>query len=1774
MARAKARRWLGLGAGLLLGLAPQQMTPAQEVEKGKIIRVAQPGNDASRSGGTPSRPSGQPRAALSQAIEEQERGAYEAAAPLIQTAIAGQRSLSAKEQALLAKLAGDNRTALAARRDAMQDLRKADDLLKKGSLKEAQEHIRRAAAKQQYLQPKYRDHLSYMWRYATGGKAVPRPATSTSAKPEARPAEAEGGNPMVEAFKKVQLARAELARYNFDVAEQLAREAQEMKVRFVRPEDSPQRILEEISQARKDPKVLLAASRAALAGKEFDRAEKLARQAEQMGSWTFTVFGDKPSRVLEDIAEARARGTDPRPVQSADGGTKPPETDRSKTQALQLVRQGRAALQKGDVAAARDYAEQARKLQARFTWWDDTPEKLLADVAKKGSAPQKEVVEDTPPEGGEIQQVEHREVKPVENKPRANKDEARDMLDQGRALMEQGKFEEATEMAMKVKRMSWISWGIFDRNTPDRLLLDIRQGRAEHSKEESVKVLAQGRDLLTRGDLEGATRAAYQAQTLHGPYSIWDFGDRPEKLLSDIEVAKREQRAAATANPEKVKEQPDQLTQREPERRPAPPPVPTPTPTAENPPRPTPEDRQTPEKVAYEKLEQARVAIRRGDIEIARKLADDVKRMNVKLDPQIGSPEQIHEELNRIESFNQAITKVEQKEQDARKLLAEARRLQKENKLVDAHKKALEANQLGAKFGLDEDSPTLAVQQLEGLARKHIEVYTKRADEFARYGTDAPEVRFEKARKCLVYSQYLARAFRQDEQEIHARLEWLERTRTGNSAVVQSPTIMELGGASSKLPGPGADIQKVAHLPDPTPSPTTPNQGSEYLEKARLELRAGELANARRLAEEAFNGPYQVREEALAVLRTIDTEEFNQRCLEACRTFDSAMQAYRRREYNFARNIVKEVDVRLLDPDRQGRLREVLMTPEMHQPAPSELVQTGHAGDPQPGHSQATDSVKEQTPSEGKQELTLLETTRAKREVFFQAMEQKGRDVRRQALEKFRTGQAEEAVKLLEEHLHKLATADMEPGQMALLKKPIDQRLSQFKLLAEQQKWLAESTQTHEQKTASRAGRFLAEENKNKKIAELMKEFNNFYRDAQYKEAYLAANKAKEIDPDNAHVTAAAIMAQRKLRLDEWKDIKGNNERFTYEVMKDTGRMPDADTIESGITYDKDRWDDVRKRPLDGTTILGHQSAAEREIERRLDTNVTLTFQNTPLYRVIEELRAMHGLNIDFDTAALDREGIDVNRPVSVHLDQIKLKSALNVLLRKVHLTWIIRDDILQITTPSGAKGKQRLATYQVADLVIPVQDFGTINTDQVNPQFGKPLTPPRPGSNGGVSPQFSPNSLSTGTPVGSPGGSNYSPFGGSDPTSGSTNGVTVSTSKTREDMLIKLIISTIKPETWRDMGGPGTIEFFPLTMSLVINQDPQIQEEIQELLAALRRLQDQEVSVEIRFITVREAFYERMGVNFNMNIRNEHNTERFEPLLTSGVLRPGGFINKFIPNDFLTGLTPAGTFTPDLNIPINNTTFFSAIPPFGGYQAGVGGITMGLAFLSDIQVFMFLEAVQADQRSNVMLAPRMTLFNGQTAVLNVSTSQNMVVGGAVDETVPGTGRFVFIPLISPQPVQANVVQIQAVITGDRRFVRLSLAPQFFSTDSAGPIDVFPISFPIFPTLTPGLDGNPVVFNQFIQQPIVNTISIGTTVLVPDGGTVLLGGLKFLNEGRNELGPPILSKIPYVNRLFKNVGYGRESASLMLMVTPRIIIQEEEEFRQTGYSAQLPPVGP
>jgi general secretion pathway protein D len=386
---------------------------------------------------------------------------------------------------------------------------------------------------------------------------------------------------------------------------------------------------------------------------------------------------------------------------------------------------------------------------------------------------------------------------------------------------------------------------------------------------------------------------------------------------------------------------------------------------------------------------------------------------------------------------------------------------------------------------------------------------------------------------------------------------------------------------------------------------------------------------------------------------------------------------------------------------------------------------------------------------------------------------------------------------------------------------------------------------------------------------------------------------------------------------------------------------------------------------------------------------------------------------------------------------------------------------------------------------------------------------------------------------------------------------------QTMERMLIDLIKNAVSKNSWSDAGGKGEIQFYPLGMALVVNQTLEVQEEVAALLNALRRLQDLEIAVEMRMVSVSEAFFEKMGLDFDINIKTGHS--RMEQNLLSGQFAPFGSVNRNLGvNGVVSGLTPAGTLTPDLNIPIRNSSYDFSVPPFGGFPGTIGqdgGLSLGLAFLNDIQVFMFLEAAQGDRRSNIMQAPKVTMFNGQVVTLTITDQQFFLTD--VQLAVPANGnQLFFVPNNAPYPL-GIAITVTAVVSADRRFVRIN--PSITMTNLASAtVPLFPVQI-VVPQFFDGPGNNsstftqPQVFQMFFQQPTFTTISINTTVNVPDGGTVLLGGLKTLSEGRNEYGPPILGKIPYLSRLFRNTAYGRESQSLMIMVTPRIIINEEEE---------------
>jgi general secretion pathway protein D len=383
-------------------------------------------------------------------------------------------------------------------------------------------------------------------------------------------------------------------------------------------------------------------------------------------------------------------------------------------------------------------------------------------------------------------------------------------------------------------------------------------------------------------------------------------------------------------------------------------------------------------------------------------------------------------------------------------------------------------------------------------------------------------------------------------------------------------------------------------------------------------------------------------------------------------------------------------------------------------------------------------------------------------------------------------------------------------------------------------------------------------------------------------------------------------------------------------------------------------------------------------------------------------------------------------------------------------------------------------------------------------------------------------------------------------------------------DSLIDLITTTIAPTSWDTVGGPGSVAPFETNLTLVVSQTQEVHEQIADLLQQLRRLQDLQVTIEVRFINLSDNFFERIGVDFDFNI-DDNFTQPAIPISADNG------------RSAVIGLEQVGNLTPTLNLDLQfrQGSFGATLPNVPGalFDPTTAG-TFGFAILSDIEAFFLITAAQGDTRSNILQAPKITLFNGQTAFVSDTTQRPFVTS-----IIPVVGDFA----AAHQPVivvlsEGTSLSVQAIVSNDRRFVRLTLVP-FFST--IGEVEQFTFTGSKT-TSKKSSDSNKNKGDDeessadeettseegtTVQLPTFQFVTVTSTISVPDGGTVLLGGIKRLNEIRTERGLPILSKLPYINRLFKNVGIGRSTNSLMMMVTPRIIIQEEEEANLIGTAA-------
>lgn len=175
----------------------------------------------------------------------------------------------------------------------------------------------------------------------------------------------------------------------------------------------------------------------------------------------------------------------------------------------------------------------------------------------------------------------------------------------------------------------------------------------------------------------------------------------------------------------------------------------------------------------------------------------------------------------------------------------------------------------------------------------------------------------------------------------------------------------------------------------------------------------------------------------------------------------------------------------------------------------------------------------------------------------------------------------------------------------------------------------------------------------------------------------------------------------------------------------------------------------------------------EKKIIDALDKPTSANWQNVMLEEVLQQLSNQLGENILIDKRSLADLGIDLQRPVTLRADNLSLRTVLRQVLAAHGLTFVVKDEAIQVMTVEKARGLLVTRVYYLGDLVQGIGPFGGA------PQWGTFLD--------------------------------------------------LQQTLQNVELLMRTIQTSIDPLFWRENGGPGSLTFHYPSMSLIVRASAEV---------------------------------------------------------------------------------------------------------------------------------------------------------------------------------------------------------------------------------------------------------------------------------------------------------------------------------------------------------------
>jgi len=665
------------------------------------------------------------------------------------------------------------------------------------------------------------------------------------------------------------------------------------------------------------------------------------------------------------------------------------------------------------------------------------------------------------------------------------------------------------------------------------------------------------------------------------------------------------------------------------------------------------------------------------------------------------------------------------------------------------------------------------------------------------------------------------------------------------------------------------------------------------------------------------------------------------------------------------------------------------------------------------------------------------------------------------------------------------------------------------------------------------------ERDQQQKIQQLWDRVKELRRSMQFPEAIEVLDRLIAVDPQNdrARLWRDDLMyLESQVRQTE---VRKDRRVGAVEALVDTeqaalhpGEMTDYLPKEKPnyLRYpDAKTWQDltVFRRKL--TQMVSEEPPAVEQTRARLQEKIDLDFEHTSLDNVLKYISEVkRDLNIVPDPD-LATGGIDLTtRVVDLKVKGVSVEAVLNLILG-ADIGYKVEAGYILVTTRAKLQQNLPIVTYPVQDLVASIPDFSN------------------------MAPRFDIGAVtgSAGEVGGSGGGGGFGELFGAGAAAEEIEQIGW---QELVDIIKRNVNNMADPSVaaWTDEGGPAAIDY--MNGLLVVTQTRQGHTRVGDLLEKLRRERAIMISVESRFVTVADDFLQDITLDVDVQF-DPGATGRWNP--AGQLVQDPSTLASGTQFDTLPGQVGGAAGTPRWGSAIvvsgtgSNGLGTSTLLPvagtaFANFNANEGGMAVSGVFLDDLQIGFLLRAIQADSRSTTLFSPRITLYNGQRSYISIS---NVITYLADAEPVVSEAAVAWDPVIGSIPVGATL-DVKATVSADRRYVQLDLRPQVADTSVANWRQV--------PVEASGPGG---IATFLIDLPQVQVSDLKTTVSVPDGGTLLLGGNKRYGETEAETGVPILNKVPILRRVFNNRASLRTNSNLLILIRPKVLIQSEEEHK-------------